>query len=138
MERSYGIIPLMQEKDSVKVLLVRLHSGGHWSFPKGHAEERESPKDTAQRELFEETGLTVERFLSDEVFSETYFFKLKGKLVKKQVDYFIAEVSGKPVPQEGEIAEWALVSPSEVSDLLTHKESKQLWESVKNKAFFAT
>ena len=128
MDRSYGIIPLVRTGRAVKVLLVRLHSGKHWSFPKGHAESGESAKEAAARELFEETGLKVESYLSDDTFSETYFFQLNGKLIHKSVDYFIAEVKGDPVIQEQEISAFVLVDPKEVSEWLTHKESKKVWE----------
>lgn len=129
MERSYGIIPLIFQKSKIKVVLVRLQSGNHWSFPKGHAEPGESPKETASRELFEETGLKVKRYLSDDIFSETYFFRWEGKLIHKQVDYYVAEVTGKPVIQEHEISEMILTEPEKVNDLLTHKEAKKVWES---------
>lgn len=34
--------------------------GGYWSVFSGTIEENESPKEAAERELFEETGLTIE------------------------------------------------------------------------------
>src|SRR5919201_1010667 len=57
-----------QELVGVGVILVRgdkvlfglrrgAHGGGTWSFPGGHADEGESPKASALRELEEETGL---------------------------------------------------------------------------------
>ena len=41
---------------SKKILLVKQYIG-NWSFPKGHQEKDEELLDTAQREIFEETGL---------------------------------------------------------------------------------
>lgn len=123
-ERSFGIIPLLKDK----VLLVRLHSGGHWSFPKGHAEKGESPKETAERELFEETGLSVARYLSDEVITEAYAFQRSGSLIRKRVDYWIAEVEGDPKLQEEEIFEHALVGIKDVRELLTYPAAKQAWD----------
>ncbi|MBD3304395.1 NUDIX domain-containing protein, partial [Candidatus Woesearchaeota archaeon] len=40
-----------------KYLLVKHKEGGHWDFPKGHAEEGETEEETALREIYEETGL---------------------------------------------------------------------------------
>ena len=39
--------------------LLARHNGGHWSFPKGHVEKNETEKETALREIREETGLNV-------------------------------------------------------------------------------
>jgi 8-oxo-dGTP pyrophosphatase MutT (NUDIX family) len=77
-EASFGVIPLKfvfennekgdpRDADSVQVLLVTLVSGGHVSFPKGHAElidgKMETAMQAAKRELWEETGLEVDDFL---------------------------------------------------------------------------
>ncbi len=42
-----------------EILLVQRHDG-EWDLPGGHMEVGESLKKTATRELFEETGLTVD------------------------------------------------------------------------------
>ena len=42
------------------LVLLRHRFGGHWSFPKGHVEAGETERQTALREVKEETGLTVE------------------------------------------------------------------------------
>jgi len=42
-----------------RLLLVQGGPGNKWSLPAGYAEARETPEQTAQRETFEETGLTV-------------------------------------------------------------------------------
>ena len=59
---SYGVVVLDGRE---KVLLVRqLEKAGHitgtYGLPAGRPEEGESPEETAQRELEEETGLKVE------------------------------------------------------------------------------
>ena len=40
-------------------MAVKSKKNGHWCFPKGHREKDESMKQTALREVFEETGLMV-------------------------------------------------------------------------------
>jgi 8-oxo-dGTP pyrophosphatase MutT (NUDIX family) len=49
--------------DGKEILLGRItgNGKGHYDFPKGIIEEGEHPKDTAVREVFEETGLKIER-----------------------------------------------------------------------------
>ena len=51
-----GIV-LRNEKKEYLLVLGREHR--KWSFPKGHIEDGESWQECAQRETFEETGLTV-------------------------------------------------------------------------------
>ena len=40
-------------------MAVKSKKNEHWCFPKGHMEKDESMKQTALREVFEETGLMV-------------------------------------------------------------------------------
>ena len=40
-------------------MAVKSKKNGHWCFTKGHMEKDESMKQTALREVFEETGLMV-------------------------------------------------------------------------------
>jgi ADP-ribose pyrophosphatase YjhB (NUDIX family) len=43
-----------------KILLMQRADNGHWGLPGGHVEPGESVADAAVREVFEETGCTVE------------------------------------------------------------------------------
>ena len=43
--------------DSGTIALVRRRSETLWFFPKGHVEEGETPEETAEREILEETGI---------------------------------------------------------------------------------
>ena len=47
---------------------------GHWGFPKGHQDAGESEKETAIRELKEETGIDAVNLLEDKTFTEHYSF----------------------------------------------------------------
>lgn len=57
-EKSCGVLVLRQQEEELYVVLLRHRFGGHWSFPKGHVEAGESERQTALREVREETGLT--------------------------------------------------------------------------------
>ena len=55
-------VGVLVEKDN-KLLLVRrinAHGAGAWSTPGGHIKFGESPEECAVREVYEETGVTVE------------------------------------------------------------------------------
>jgi len=54
---SGGIIFRRNEKtNDLEILLIK-DAKNRWTIPKGHVEEGEEPKDTAEREINEETGL---------------------------------------------------------------------------------
>lgn len=114
MEYSFGIIPLRKGLEGVDVFLIRNYED-KYLFPKGHRSGDESPQQAAERELFEETGLVVERYLSIVPFKESYFVCREGKNIPKEVLYYAAFVSGSIVIQEEEIAggEWVSLLEAE-------------------------
>ncbi len=127
---SYGIVPLQKHENSWKVFLVRHQSGGHWSFPKGHPEEGESPQETAERELKEETGLEVTRYLDCPEVVEAYRFHHEGILVDKTVRFHFAEVTSEVSLQAAEILEGKWLFLSELLDYVTFDEERKLYQNV--------
>ncbi len=127
---SYGIVPLVKKNGEWFALIVKLHSGKHWSFPKGHAEQGETPLQAAQRELHEETGLTVTKLLSEQILRESYFFRRSEQLISKDVDYFLAEVEGEVLLQPEEIAEYQWVPLEKLVGTLTYPQARSVAENV--------
>lgn len=125
-ERSFGIIPLQKKGKEWQVLLINHRQGGFWAFPKGHAEAGETPEQAALRELQEETGLTVVKFLSDEILREAYSFFRGKSFIHKEVLYYIAEVTGDLQLQEGEVYDSRWVPLHEAEREITYSESKNL------------
>jgi bis(5'-nucleosidyl)-tetraphosphatase len=124
-DHSFGIVPLKYSHGKWSVLLVQLHAG-HWGFPKGHGEEGETPQESAERELFEETGYKVNSYISSEKVEENYMFKFEDELIQKKVIYFLAIVKGKLSTQKLEIADAKWVSLDEAEEVLTFKETKRM------------
>lgn len=130
-EYSYGIIPLQKNAEGQWCVLIVQHQEGHWAFPKGHAEENESPQETAVRELKEETSLNVIAFLSPLPLEEHYKIVRKGESILKTVVYYLAEVEGKISLQTKEIRQSAWVLLDDASSHVTFSEAKMLCNLIK-------
>lgn len=108
-----------------KVLIVQHKNGNHWDFPKGHIEAGETKKQTAIREVFEETGIEI-KIASDKEYQITYKPKMD---VQKDVTFFEAEcIGGILKKQEAEISSLKWVEIENVFEYLTFERSKKLFE----------
>lgn len=125
-ETSYGIIPIKKQGGSWIVLLINHSKGTHWGFPKGHAEKGENSIQAAERELLEETGLTIKQYITSKPLEEHYMFFSKGVQVYKSVIFFLAEVEGNLQLQPEEIADSRWVPLVEAEQHLSFKESRHL------------
>lgn len=124
-EVSFGVIPLRKRGNGWEVLLIQ-HLAGHWSFPKGKPDHDLSLLSTAERELLEETGLTVLRLLREDPFVETYSFERNGKFVSKVVSYFPAIVQGDVLLRKEELSLFVWLPLAKAKHKVTFKEAKEL------------
>ncbi|MQC18885.1 MAG: NUDIX domain-containing protein [Chloroflexi bacterium] len=60
-----GFVPIQDRRVLLGLRRQDQDGAGYWAFPSGHMEPGETPEDTAQRELLEESGVTAraERFV---------------------------------------------------------------------------
>lgn len=127
---SFGIIPLYKEADKWEVFLInQIGSRGDtfWTFPKGHPEALETPKETAHRELFEETGLKVIEILDHEPLLQSYEFVHENTLIQKQTFYFLGLVTHKHFTiQEREVMEAGWFILDDAPSKLTHTQAKEM------------
>lgn len=122
-EKSCGALVIHKNGEQYDLVLLRHRFGGHWSFPKGHVEAGESERQTALREVREETGLTIR--LYDNFRESVEYFPKPG--VKKQVVYFLGEAIGDElVRQEEEISELQWAPLLEAGSLVTFANDKRL------------
>lgn len=88
--------------DGVEHVLVIRDPYRKWGLPKGHAEDGESPGQTALREVREETGLTDLR-LGEELVTIDWIFRASGRRIHKFTTFFLMYSElGDPVPEERE------------------------------------
>ena len=111
-EKSCGVLPYQIIDGQRKFLLVFETYSQCWSLPKGHIEAGETDVQTALRELYEETGLMA-RLDTTRVASIAYPI---SSFARKQVDFFLGEVDGKPRTREGEIETYKWVTYDELRD----------------------
>ncbi len=105
-EKSCGAVIYRRHSGNVEYLLIKNRKGNNWGFPKGHMEVHESERQTALREVKEETGLSVHLKDGFRTISE---YHPKGKITK-QVIFFLAEMPEEDVviqPSEIERFIWA-------------------------------
>jgi len=127
---SYGVLPLLLTDEGVKVFLIHQYgySGDiYWTFPKGHAEAGEDPRQAALRELREETGLEVQSLVEGVSYTQHYSFKVQNELIEKTVEFFVGyAVSSVYTLQEDEVKEAGWFSYEEALQKLTFEPSKKI------------
>ena len=125
-DQSFGIVPIYYSGKETLVFILR-HLSGYWGFPKGHPNPGETELETAKRELFEETQLSVDTVLSDKLLQEKYSFRVEGKTIHKTVSYFIATVTClDTVIDTKEAREGKWVDINEAPRYLTFKEAQRI------------
>lgn len=106
-----------------------LHScKGHWDFPKGKQEPGETNKETALRELREETGLTV-ALLEDQLNPISWTFKENGIVYHKTGIFFIGQAEQQAqIVLSDEHHAYAWLPYQQARDRLSHATSRLLLE----------
>jgi len=113
-----------------KILLNLRTDTQTWGIPGGALELGETLEDTARRELFEETGLSAERFELLNVFSgkDFYFEYPNGDKLYSVILLFKAEnASGQLAINDGESVELAYFGLNELPALESRAEKIVEW-----------
>lgn len=106
---SYGAVVFDTDERGAAVLMVRSLAG--WSFPKGHGMLGEPPRDTAAREIYEETGIRAD---IDTRFRQTVPSIKPGD--RRSVTFFCGtSIEGRkqPIPLEVPDAAWVPIEAAE-------------------------
>lgn len=113
-EKSCGVLPYRVADGQRQFLLVFETYSRCWSLPKGHIEAGETDAQAALRELYEETGLTATLDTSRTASVEYSI----SDFARKQVVFFLGEVTGVPSAREGEIEKLKWVTAEELGEYL--------------------
>lgn len=127
IEQCYGVIVVLKGEQNKFLMLEREETKNDWTFAKGHAEEGETPKETAMRELEEETGIKEIEILDLPLIHEEYEIVSHSEKRLKINDYFIGFVKDKNVKiEKEEIQSYKWVTFEEALNSFQHESRKQV------------
>lgn len=115
VEKRLSSAAVFCETDDGRLLVVKANYKKHWTMPGGIVDERETPKQAAIRETYEEVGLTL---APDDVQFRAVVDRVSGSVGHTYQFIFETKISAEQVAsiqlQTSEIDEYALVSRDEV------------------------
>ncbi len=128
-----GMAEAVREDNSVDLsriyvaLIGRLDRRGRllWSMPKGHVEEGEHQWQTAEREVWEETGIEGEAFAT--LGTIDYWFVSDGVRIHKTVHHNLLRfVDGELNDEDPEVTEVTWVPVDELIEHLAYADERKL------------
>ena len=126
-EISAGCV-LYRKQDGKTYFLLLHYEAGHWDFPKGHIEKGETHKHTVSREVKEETGIRKIKFVHGFQERIEYFYRREGRLVRKDVYFYLAGTNEKDVMISKEHTGFEWLPYEEALARLTYKNAKEVLE----------
>ena len=129
LEKSCGAVVYRKLRTEVEFLAVKSKINGHWGFPKGQMKNDESEEETAKREVFEETGLSI--ILLDGFKTKVEYMLSENRL--KEVTFYIGTTLDHSVSiQNEEIQEYKWLNYNNMFDLLNFENNKKVLMEVRN------
>jgi len=127
IEKSSGVIIFYIEKNKLIYLLLKYPN--YWGFVKDLLEKGEKAEETAIREAKEEANIDKLQLIPG--FKETisFIFKLHGKLIRKFVVFFLAEINkkqAKKVKVSWEHEGFRFCNLDSALEIMKHKNEKEM------------
>ncbi len=133
-ERSSGAVLFIETDDAKKYLLLNYPSG-HWDFVKGNIEKGETLKETAIREIREETGINDVSFIDGFQEKVEYHYQRGGDLIHKEVVFFLAKTASTEVKISHEHLGFIWLKYDDALKKLTYKNAQTILKKIKNLGF---
>ena len=130
-EISAGII-LYNIIHNERHFLILNYPGGHWDFVKGKMESNETPRQTAIREMEEETGIIDIEFIDEFKEEISYTFFIKKEQIDKKVIFFLAETNSTQVRLSHEHLDFLWLRFDDAMEKITYENAKTILTKADN------
>ena len=130
-EKSAGTI-IYREEERGKYFLLLHYPSGHWDYVKGKMEENETTHETTKREAKEETGISDLEFVNNFEEKIEYNFRYDGKLIHKQVIFFLAKTNTKEISISHEHLDYIWLEFDDALKKITYQNAKRILTKAKN------
>lgn len=122
-ECSCGAIVYRIINNEIRYLLIKNKRSSNWGFPKGHMERGENEKETAYREVLEETGIRA-KFLPDFRYKSEY--SIQNRIEKKVIIFLATTDDVNTIIQKEEIEEYLWLGFDKAMNSLKFPNDRQL------------
>jgi 8-oxo-dGTP pyrophosphatase MutT (NUDIX family) len=124
----YSAGGVMVDRSRMRAVLIgRINRRGRleWCLPKGHIEDGETPRQAAEREVFEETGICGTA--GPELGRIDYWFHAGHRKIHKHVYHYLLEMyGGELCTDDHEVTDVAWFPLDAVGDLLRHNDEREI------------
>lgn len=126
IEAAGGVVRRLDPDGTPRVLLIHRDRYDDWCFPKGKREGDETPKQTAAREVTEETGVLVD--LESKLEPTTYQFNGREKVVRYWLMNYVGDA---PDLKDDEVDAMRWCTVEEAEALLTYEHDRPLLDALR-------
>ena len=124
-----GLVLSATDPTMVALISHRNRGGGQdWVIPKGHQERGEDLELTAQREVFEETGIEAE--VIEKIGEISYSFRLGSTRIQKTVHHYLLRQIGGELNHlgdpTGEVLKVKWFPMTELDTVLAHENERKV------------
>ena len=133
-ERSAGAV-LFRETESGPLILLLNYPSGHWDFVKGKIESGETVKQTVEREIREETGISDVEFVNGFQDKIEYYYQRSEGMVHKEVVFFLGKTKTSAIKISHEHLGFIWLGFDDALKKLTYKNAQNVLKKIKKLGF---